>query len=289
MAKLAFCGLGSMGAPMAMRLIDAGHDVTVWNRTPEKMDPLESRGARRAGSPAEAAAGVEAAITMLADPPALDAVMLGDSGVAEALDAGSTLIDMSTVGPDAVRRVAGRLPDGVTTVDAPVLGGVAQAEAGELKVFAGGRDKDVARWRTVLEAMGTVTHVGPLGAGAAMKLVANSTLGALISALGEALALGDALGLDEAVVLDVLAGSPLGITVQRKRDDIVSGRFPPAFKLSLARKDLGLVNDAARGDGLELRLAPASGAWLAAAEAAGLGGLDYGAVVAHIRGKPAAS
>src|SRR5687768_5299776 len=103
MAKLAFCALGSMGAPMAMRLVDAGHDVTVWNRTPEKMDPLEARGSRRASSPAVAAAGVEAAITMLADPPALDAVVLDDGGLAEGLAAGSTLIDMSTVGPDAVR------------------------------------------------------------------------------------------------------------------------------------------------------------------------------------------
>jgi 3-hydroxyisobutyrate dehydrogenase-like beta-hydroxyacid dehydrogenase len=287
MAKLAFCGLGQMGTPMAARLLEAGHDVSVWNRTPEKTAPLERRGARGAGSPADAAAGVEAAITMVADPSALEAVVLGAGGLAEGLTSGSTLIDMSTVGPDAVHRIVDRLPDGVSMIDAPVLGTVPHAESGELTVFAGGEDQDVERWRPVLDALGTVVHVGPLGAGAAMKLVANSTLGALMTALGEALTLADALGLDQRTVLDVLAESPIGVTVNRKRESIESGSYPPTFKLSLARKDLALVNDAAGNAGLDLRVAPASGSWLAAAESAGLGSLDYGAVIAHIRGTPA--
>jgi 3-hydroxyisobutyrate dehydrogenase len=287
MAKLAFCGLGQMGTPMAARLVDAGHDVSVWNRTPERAAPLERRGARRAASPADAAAGAEAAITMVADPSALEAVVLGDGGLAEGLTSGSTLIDMSTVGPDAVRWIAGRLPDGVSMMDAPVLGTVPHAESGELKVFAGGEGQDVERWRPLLGALGTVVHVGPLGSGAAMKLVTNSTLGALMTALGEALAVADALGLDQGTVLDVLAESPIGVTVNRKRESIESGSYPPTFKLSLARKDLALVNDAAGNAGLDLRVAPASGSWLATAESAGLGSLDYGAVIAHIRGVPA--
>ena len=287
MVKLAFCGLGQMGAPMATRLVEAGHDVAVWNRTADKVEPVEKQGAHRANSPAEAAAGVEAAVTMLADPDAVDAVVFGDDGLAAGLAPGSTLIDMSTVGPDAVRRVADRLPSGVSLIDAPVLGSVPQAEAGELKVFVGGGQSEIRRWRPVLGALGTVIHMGPLGSGASMKLVANSTLGALMTALGEAMALSDALGLDPRTVLDVLAESPIGVTVNRKRALIESGSYPPTFKLSLARKDLDLVNDAARRDGLDVRLAPASGAWLEGAESAGLGGLDYGAVVAHIRGREA--
>jgi 3-hydroxyisobutyrate dehydrogenase-like beta-hydroxyacid dehydrogenase len=274
MAKLAFCGLGQMGTPIAARLLDAGHDVSVWNRTPERAAPLERRGARRAASPADAAAGVVAAITMVTDPSALEAVVLGEGGLAEGLTSGSTLIDMSTVGPDAVRRIADRLPSGVSMVDAPVLGTVPHAESGELKVFAGGEDRDVERWGPVLGALGTVVHIGPLGAGAAMKLVANSTLGALMTALGEALAVADALGLDQRTVLDVLAESPIGVTVNRKRQSIESGSYPPTFKLSLARKDLALVNDAAGNADLDLRVAPASGSWLADAESAGLGSLD---------------
>jgi 3-hydroxyisobutyrate dehydrogenase-like beta-hydroxyacid dehydrogenase len=287
MAKLAFCGLGQMGTPMAARLVDAGHDVSVWNRTPERAAPLERRGARWATSPADAAAGAEAAITMVADPSALEAVVLGDGGLAEGLTSGSTLIDTSTVGPEAVRRIAGRLPDGVSMMDAPVLGTVPHAESGELKVFAGGEGQDVERWRPLLRALGTVVHIGPLGSGAAMKLVANSTLAAMMTALGEALAVADALGLDRGTVLDVLAESPIGVTVNRKRESIESGSYPPTFKLSLARKDIALVNDAAGKAGLDLRVAPASGSWLAAAESAGLGSLDYGAVIAHIRGVPA--
>jgi 3-hydroxyisobutyrate dehydrogenase-like beta-hydroxyacid dehydrogenase len=287
MAKLAFCGLGQMGTPMAARLVDAGHDVSVWNRTPERAAPLERRGARRATSPADAAAGAEAAITMVADHSALEAVVVGDGGLAEGLTSGSTLIDMSTVGPEAVRRIAGRLPDGVSMMDAPVLGTVPHAESGELKVFAGGEGQDVERWRPLLGALGTVVHIGPLGSGAAMKLVANSTLAAMMTALGEALAVADALGLDQGTVLDVLAESPIGVTVNRKRESIESGSHPPTFKLSLARKDIALVNDAAGNAGLDLRVAPASGSWLADAESAGLGSLDYGAVIAHIRGKPA--
>jgi 3-hydroxyisobutyrate dehydrogenase-like beta-hydroxyacid dehydrogenase len=289
MTTLAFCGLGQMGAPMAVRLVEAGHDVSAWNRTTEKVAPVERRGARRADSPAEAAVGAEAAITMVADPPALEAVVLGENGLAEGLAPGSALIDMSTVGPDAVRRIADRLPEGVSVVDAPVLGTVPHAESGELKVFAGGEDRDVERWRPVLEILGTVAHVGPLGAGAAMKLVANSTLGAMMAALGEALALADVLGLNQASVLDILAETPIGATVNRKRASIESGSYPPSFKLSLARKDLALTNDAAGKAGLDLRLAPASGSWLAAAESGGLGGLDYSSVIAHIRGMPAQS
>jgi 3-hydroxyisobutyrate dehydrogenase len=287
MAKLAFCGLGQMGTPMAARLLEAGHDVSVWNRTSAKAAPLERRGARGAGSPADAAAGVEAAITMVADPSALEAVVLGAGGLREGLTSGSTLIDMSTVGPDAVHRIADRLPDGVSMIDAPVLGTVPHAESGELKVFAGGEGQGVERWRPLLGALGMVVHVGPLGSGAAMKLVTNSTLGALMTALGEALAVADALGLDQGTVLDVLAESPIGVTVNRKRESIESGSYPPTFKLSLARKDIALVNDAAGKAGLDLRVAPASGSWLAAAESAGLGSLDYGAVIAHIRGTPA--
>jgi 3-hydroxyisobutyrate dehydrogenase-like beta-hydroxyacid dehydrogenase len=287
MATLAFCGLGMMGGPMAARLVDAGHDVVVWNRTREKVEPLERRGARAADLPAQAADGAEAAITMLTGPAALESVVLGEAGLAHGLGPGTTLIDMSTVGPDAVHGVAALLPDEVSMIDAPSLGTVPQAESGTLQVFAGGREDVVARWRPVLETLGTVRHIGPQGAGAAMKLVANSTLGALMSALGEALALADALGLEQDTVLDVLADSPIGVTVNRKRPLIESGSYPPTFKLSLARKDLDLVHDAAEGAGRDLPVARASRAWLGAAEAAGSGGLDYGAVVAHIRGRPA--
>ena len=287
MTAIGFCGLGRMGAPMAARLIEAGHNVTVWNRTPERTGPLADRGAKVADSPAEAAAEAEALITMLTDGAAVEAVVFGRDGAAEELRSGSTLIEMSTVGPEAVRGVRERLPEGVRMMDAPVLGGVSQAEAGELNVLVGANDDDLARHRRALETFGRVTHIGPPGSGAAMKLVANSTLGALVATLGEALALGDTFDLDEEVVLDVLMGTPMAIVIERQRAMIESGSYPAAFALSLARKDLHLVTEAAAASGRELRVGPASEAWLSDAERAGLGDLNYSAVVAHIRGRPA--
>lgn len=287
MATLAFCGLGQMGAPMARRLLETGHELLVWNRTEERTRPLVEAGARAAGTPADAAAGADAAITMLTDPGAVREVVLGAGGLAEGLGEGAALIEMSTIGPDAVREIAEGLPDGVEMIDAPVLGTVPHAEEGTLQLFVGGPAPLVERWAPLLEAMGTPRHLGDLGAGAAMKLVVNSTLGALMTALGEALALADALGIEEDEALDVLEGSSIGTTARSKRERIVAGRYPPNFKLSLAAKDLELVREAAVRLEVDLPLAEAALARLEAARDAGLGDLDYSAVVPHIRGRPA--
>ena len=287
MAKLAFLGLGQMGAPMAARLLAAGHELTVWNRTAARSASFVERGARVAATPAEAARGAEAVLTMLADPTALDGVVSGDRGLVHELAPGATLIEMSTVGPEGVHRTAAALPPRVAMLDSPVLGSVPQATEGTLKLFVGGESRIFERWRPVLETLGTPLYVGPLGAGAATKLVANSTLGALMSALGEALALGDALGLDPHRTLEVLADSPIGITARSKRDHIESGAYPPRFKLELASKDMRLVTEAAARAGCELPLAAAARAWFDAAAAAGFGPLDYSAVIAHIRKLPA--
>ena len=289
MTKIAFCGLGRMGVPMAGRLVDAGHDLTVWNRTAERATPVVERGAQQASSPADAAAGADVVFTMLSDPDALDEVVFGTDGLAAGVSAGTALVEMSTVGPDVVRSVASRLPEGVDMLDAPVLGSVPQATEGTLKIFVGGDEGVLERCRPVLEAMGTPRHLGPLGSGAAMKLVANSTLGALMCGLGEALALADALGLDEGRVLDVLVDSPIGATAKGKRPLIESGEYRPNFSLGLAAKDLGLVPSAAEKAGLELRLAPGAREWFEQADAAGLGALDYSAVIAQMRGRPASA
>jgi 3-hydroxyisobutyrate dehydrogenase-like beta-hydroxyacid dehydrogenase len=287
MAKLAFLGLGQMGLPMARRLLEAGHDLLVWNRTASKAEPLIERGAVGAESPAAAARGAEGVFTMLADPAALEDVLLGPKGAASGMLPGATLIEMSTVGPHVVRDLAGRVPDGVQVVDAPVLGSIPQAQDGSLKVFVGGSKDQFARWREVLAALGTPIHVGAFGSGASMKLVVNSALGALMTALGEALALADALGLDQNLTLDVLAESQIGVTARSKRERIESGVYPPNFKLSLGAKDLRLVTDEAQRARRELRLAPATRSWFEEADARDLSDLDYSAVVAHIRGRPA--
>jgi 3-hydroxyisobutyrate dehydrogenase-like beta-hydroxyacid dehydrogenase len=282
MAKIGFLGLGFMGTPMASRLLDAGNDVTVWNRSPDKMQPLVARGASPSSSPAEATLGADVVVTMLTDAQALEAVLFGDDGVASALHAGQVLVDMSTVGPDAIGEIAARLPLGVDLVDAPVRGSVPEATEGRLSIFAGATDDAFSRVSDLLGTMGTVRHVGPPGSGAAMKLVVNSTLGAAISGVGEALALGNVLGLDRALLFDVLEETPLGGTAKGKRSNIESGTYPANFKLGLALKDLGLVTAAAAQRGRDLKVASAARAWFEQAVDAGVGDLDYSAVIETI-------
>jgi 3-hydroxyisobutyrate dehydrogenase-like beta-hydroxyacid dehydrogenase len=287
MATLAFCGLGVMGLPMATRLAAAGHRVRVWNRTPGRDGAALAAGAVAAATPAEAARDAECAITMLAGPDSLEEVVLGTDGLAAGLPAGAALIDMSTVGPEAIRSLRERLAGRVAVLDAPVTGSAPHAASGTLRIMVGATAEEFARWRGVLAAMGEPVHVGPPGSGAAVKLVVNSATAALTAMLAEALALADALGVDQGVALDALGASPMGIIVERTREKVESGSYPPAFKLALAAKDLGLAVGLAAEHGLELRLAEAARSRLQAADGAGLGELDFSAVVAHLRGAPA--
>jgi len=288
MATIAWLGTGRMGTPMAARLAAAGHDVRVWNRTPQRAARAVAQGARQAGTPADAAAGAELVVTMLADAEAVLDALTGPAGAAGAMDPTCTYIDMSTVGPDGVSRIAAALPAGVAMLDAPVLGSVPQATEGSLRIFVGGDPALLTRWHAVLSVLGTPRHLGPLGAGAAMKLVVNATLVDLMTALGEALALADALRLDQATVLEVLADAPIGPTVRSKRDLLEHDRYPARFTLALAAKDARLVEETAAARGVELRLARAARSWLEEAVADGLGDLDYAAVVAQVRHRPAA-
>src|SRR5260221_10064305 len=274
MAKVAFLGFGQMGTPMATRLVRAGHELTVWNRTPDRAKPLAAAGAIVAGSPTEAGAGAAFAITMLATPETLTEVVLGEHGLMKGFGPSQVYIDMSTVGPHTVRSIAARLPAGVAVVDAPVRGSVGQAAEGRLEIFVGASDKDFERVQPTLESLGSVGHVGGLGAGAAMKLVANLVLGASIAAVGEALALGEGLGLGRAPLLNMLEGSQLSPALKAKRANIESDHYPPNFKLRHAAKDLRLVIEAADAVDRDLKGSTAARAWLdAAAErrAAGLG------------------
>ena len=282
MSKLAFLGLGQMGTPMATRLLEAGHDLRVWNRDPHRTVALTGRGASVAGSPSEAAADVEFAITMLATPEAVHEVLFGPSGLVETLGPGQILIEMSTIGPTAFRSAAVRLPGGVGAVDAPVRGSVPQATSGRLDIFVGATNHDFERVRPILESLGVVRHIGAPGSGAAMKLVVNATLGASIVAFGEALALATSLGLDRTAVLDVLAESPIGPSVRAKRANVETSRYPPSFKLRHAAKDMRLVAEAAEAAGLDLKEARAASAWLDEAVRRGAADFDYSAVVATI-------
>jgi 3-hydroxyisobutyrate dehydrogenase len=264
-ATVAVIGLGEMGSRIARRLLDAGHDVVVWNRTVAKTEGFP----RVAATAADAARDAEVTITMLANPQALREV----AGTIEP----QAWIEMSTVGPDAVHEIAARFAD-VPLLDAPVLGSRSEAESGTLHVFVGGPRELYERWQPLLAPLGTVHHVGPLGAGASAKLVANSTLFGAIGVLAEALRLADRLGLSREVTFEVLAATPIAAQSERRRAALEAGDYPPRFPLSLAHKDAELVSAAAP----DLRLAEAARSWLADADAASWGQRDYSAVLAWI-------
>jgi 3-hydroxyisobutyrate dehydrogenase-like beta-hydroxyacid dehydrogenase len=280
--RLAVVGLGAMGERIAGRLLDAGYDLHVWNRTPAKARELVQRGAKLAPTPAAAAAEVDALITMVADPAALRAISDGPDGLAAGVGEQTAVIQMSTVGPAAVEALAATLGPQTPFLDAPVLGSLAEAEQGALTIFVGGDDALVEKWTPMLETLGRPLHVGPVGAGSAAKLVANSTLFATVAALGEALALADALGLARTTTYDVLATTPLAAQAERRRESVESGSYPPRFKLALARKDADLVAEAAHVADADLRLAAAARTWLTEAELADRGDDDYAAVIAQI-------
>jgi 3-hydroxyisobutyrate dehydrogenase len=281
LSDVGFIGTGAMGSRMARRLIDAGHSLRVWNRTPEKAVPLEEAGATRAETPAEAARGAEVVITMLAHEPALNAVVEGEDGLAQDV-AGATLIEMSTVGPGAISWLESALPHGTDILDAPVLGSLSEAEAGSLKIFAGGDAATLERWRDLFSVMGDPIHVGPLGMGKSAKLVANSTLFGSIGVVAEAIALADGLGLPRDVTFEVLSSTPVAGQAERRKEAVESGDYPLRFALALALKDAELVADAAADASVHLRVARAAREWLNDAEAAGWGDRDYSSLIEYI-------
>src|SRR5260370_28256545 len=218
---------------------------------------------------------------MVADPAARRAVTEGPDGVAAGGGGSLTVVEMSTAGPAAVARLAAVLPAATGLLDAPVMGSRAEAESGSLVIFVGGPAPLVERV-SLLSALGSVLHVGGLGAGAAAKLVANAALFGTVGMLGEAIALARGLGLPGEAAYRVLAATPLAAQAERRRAVIEAGEYPPRFPLTLAGKDARLIADAAAAAGVDLRLITAAGSWLAEAEQAGLGDRDYTAMLKTI-------
>jgi 3-hydroxyisobutyrate dehydrogenase-like beta-hydroxyacid dehydrogenase len=284
MTAIAFLGLGQMGSLMAANLLDAGHAVTVWNRSADKAEALRSRGASVASSPAKAAADAEAVLTMLTDAAALDDVVFGQGGVAETIRPGAALIDLSTVGPGPTRSVASRLPENVDVLDAPVRGSVDKARAATLGILVGGSDEAFDRWRPILESLGTPIHVGDLGAGQAAKVVNNVAVITSIALVGEALGLAERLGIDRTRALELLEETYVGDVVRYVRARLEPGDFAPRFKADLAWKDLRLALEGDAG-GRELRTVAAAASWYGDVEALGLGDLDFTVVAAVALGE----
>ena len=239
--KLGFIGLGAMGTPMARNLLKAGHELAVWNRTPERVNPLVEAGAHRADSPAETASGTRATFLMLTNAEAVQEVLFGERGVVQGLPAGAAVINMGTIGAVATKRIAEKLDDlGFRMLDAPVAGSTPVAAAGELDIMVGGEEQTFEEFEPVLAAMGEkISHIGEVGSGARMKLINNLIMGANMAILSEGLALGEAAGIPVEKQLEVLlAGGAASGVAQRKSGNLISGSYEPQFKLSHELKDL---------------------------------------------------
>jgi 3-hydroxyisobutyrate dehydrogenase len=253
--RIGFLGLGTMGAAMAANLARAGRTVTVWNRTPGRAPELDELGVSRATTPAEVAQGVDALVICVSDTPDVESVLFGPDGVAAGARQGQLVIDCSTIAPSATRDFARRLAErGVALVDAPVSGGSEGAQKATLTIFCGGEAEAVERARPILEAMGkTITHVGPSGAGQAVKAVNQVILAGTYLGVAEGIVLALKAGLDVEQVVGALGGGAAQSWVLANRSGrMIANDYPLGFKVSLHRKDLGIALSMARELGASL-------------------------------------
>jgi 3-hydroxyisobutyrate dehydrogenase len=268
---VAVLGTGTMGAPMARNLVEAGLDVRVWNRSLEKARAVE--GAQVCETAAEAARGADFVLTMVSDGAAVeDAVRDVDFGEA-------AWLQMSTVGVDATERLM-KLTD-APFVDAPVVGTKQPAEEGALTILASGPRDARERAKPVFDAVGARTvELGEAGEGTRLKLVINSWLVALVEGLAETLAFSEAIGVDPARFLETIEGGPTGPAyAQLKGKMMIARDFPAAFSLALARKDAGLVLEAAERHGFDAALVELVAGKMDAAIEAGHGDEDMAATI----------
>jgi len=259
--RVGFIGLGLMGKPMGLNLLKAGFPLTVWNRTRARTEALAAAGAAVGASPREVAERSEVVITIVSDPPALEAVLWGADGALGSMKRGSVLIDSSTVSPALARRVAADCAQrGIEFLDAPVTGGTWGAEKGELVFMIGGKSATLERARPVFEAMGKrFFHLGENGAGQTVKLAMNLILALEVQALCEALALVAGSGVAGQKLVEVMQASMARAPVlDVKAPLVLEHKYAPSFPLRLMHKDVGLALELGNQTGVALPAAAAA-------------------------------
>jgi 3-hydroxyisobutyrate dehydrogenase-like beta-hydroxyacid dehydrogenase len=286
--RVALIGAGRMGSAMGGRIVGAGHDLLVFNRTRSRAEEVAQRtGAEVADSAREAAATAEVCLISLADDAAVMATYLDDNGLIAGLQPGAIVCDASTVAPATVGGLAPLVAqDGATLLDTPVSGSVSTVESGTLTVMVGGDRDALDRARPVLEAFAkSIFHLGDVGAGATMKLVVNSLVNSLNVAVSEALVLAEKAGLDRETVYDIFEAGAAGAPyVKYKREAFLNpGEVPVAFSLELAAKDQELIHDLAQRTGTRMDQGEASRQLVAEALQAGMGERDISEVAEFLR------
>ncbi|MBI4355688.1 MAG: NAD(P)-dependent oxidoreductase [Candidatus Omnitrophica bacterium] len=279
--RVGFIGLGTMGTPMALNVLQAGCSLTVWNRTQAKTEPLARAGAAVAPTIAALVRQSELVITMVATPQDVEAVIAGPGGVAESLRAGQIVIDMSTIDPATSRRMAQAVrAQGGDFLDAPVSGSKQPAEERTLVIMVGGRRESYERALAVFQAMGKPIHAGEVGSGAAMKLVVNMILAHMMAALSEGAVLAQKLALDVPQMLDVIAtGGLQSPWYGRKAQKILQGDFSVNFALKHMHKDVRLVLGLGREARVPLPVTETVESLFRQAAASSKNELDYSSVI----------
>lgn len=285
--NLAFCGLGTMGGPMAANLLKAGHTVVVHNRTRSKEEPLAVLGAKRAATPREAAKGAEILFVCVSDTPDVAATLFDPgTGAAAGLSRGALVVDCSTISPAESRRFAARLAEaGVGFVDAPVSGGSEGAQKATLAIMCGGSPEDFGRAQPILAHLGkSITHVGPVGAGQIAKAVNQVVIAGTYQAVAEGLALAAKSGVDPRRVIEAIRGGAAASWIMDNRSgNMVEDRYPLGFRMKLHRKDLAIALAEARESGLAMPLAAMVAAFEDGLIGAGFGDEDVSALARAVR------
>ena len=276
--RIGFIGLGIMGRPMAKHLVDAGYEVTVWNRTQSKASELMEAGARLGSSPREVAARSDLIITIVADTPDVRQVILGPNGVLEGAPPGSVVVDMSTISPVATREIAQALSArGVEMLDAPVSGGQKGAIEATLSIMVGGTSEVFERALPVLQKMGrNIVHVGGHGAGQVTKACNQLVLSLTLLGVAEALTMARKAGVDPAKVrAALLGGFAQSRVLELHGQRMLDGNFEPGFRTRLFHKDMGIVVETGRASGMPLLGAGLTAQLYQMAMSRGLGEMDY--------------
>jgi len=287
--KVGFIGLGSMGLPMAKRIVAAGYKTFItFHKRREPADDLAALGARIVTSPAEIARACDVVVTIVPADAELTQVVLGNNGLIEGFSPGKILIDMTTSTATSLQEVEKALaPAGVRVLDAPVSGGTLAAAQGTLTIMVGGEAALLEECRPLLETMGTrIIHVGPLGQGKIVKMINQVMAAVHLLTIGEAFALGVKCGADAKVLYEVIKVSSGYSKMMDLRlpDFLFAGRFEPGFKLDLMMKDVNLAIDSARASGTPLLLASMAAQIFAAASASGKGAADFSAAAQFVAG-----
>ena len=274
MTRVGFIGLGQMGRPMAEHVLAAGFELVVHNRTRARAEPLAAQGAAIADSPAEVAAACDLLLSCLPGPSDVERVYLGERGVLGQARAGQVLCDMSTIDPQTHRRIAATAAErGADYLDAPVSGGTSGAREGTLAIMVGGPAEAFERARPVFDAMGkSVYHVGPVGAGATVKLV-NQMMAAVSSlAAVEGLVLGTKAGIDPDLLVEIISSSSgMSRSFGGIAPNVLKRHFEPGFTIDLMHKDVSLAIQMARQLGVRVLAGSLAEQLIQEARGAGLG------------------